>query len=97
MAAWSRQVSASPEHANRVQLATIGAARCVRNCPPVPANKLDAMEQLHPEDNSPAIEVLDGQTTVEELLADLGFEWRPQYVGDLGQPADGQFSQPALF
>lgn len=55
------------------------------------------MEQLHPEDNSPAIEVLDGQTTVEELLADLGFEWRPQYVGDLGQPAGGQFSQPALF
>ncbi|MCT9623513.1 MULTISPECIES: hypothetical protein [Micrococcaceae] len=55
------------------------------------------MEQLHPEDNSPAIEVLDGQTTVEELLADLGFEWRPQYVGDLGQPADGQFSQPVLF
>ncbi|ACL38338.1 hypothetical protein [Pseudarthrobacter chlorophenolicus] len=55
------------------------------------------MEQLHPEDNSPAIEVLDGQTTVEELLADLGFEWRPQYVGDPGQPAGGQFSQPALF
>lgn len=80
-----------------MQLATIGAARCVRNCPPDPANKLDAMEQLHPEDNSPAIEVLDGQTTVEELLADLGLEWRPQYVGDLGQPADGEFSQPALF
>lgn len=80
-----------------MQLATIGAARCVRNPSPDAANKLDGMEQLHPEDNSPAIEVLDGQTTVEELLADLGFEWRPQYVGDPGQPAGGQFSQPALF
>ncbi|BCW17621.1 hypothetical protein NtRootA9_03290 [Arthrobacter sp. NtRootA9] len=55
------------------------------------------MEQLHPEDNSPMIEVLDGQMSVEELLADLGFEWHPHPL----VPGEGSgavpFSQPALF
>ena len=51
------------------------------------------------EDTTPAIEVLDGQTSVEELLADLGFEWRPEAAEDAvaGDTAEDCFSQPALF
>ncbi|WP_411375204.1 hypothetical protein ACLH0K_01990 [Arthrobacter sp. MPF02] len=56
------------------------------------------MEWQDPEDNS-QIEVLDGQMSVEELLADLGFEWRPgpspSGAGDA--PAADIFGQPALF
>jgi hypothetical protein len=66
----------------------------------LPANKLDAMERLALENNSPEIEVLDGQTSVEELLADLGFEWRPDSGAGAGAPetsAEDKFSQPALF
>jgi hypothetical protein len=61
---------------------------------------LDAMERLDPEDNSPEIAVLEGQMSVEELLADLGFAWLPDSVpGGAGPdtPADESFSQPALF
>jgi hypothetical protein len=65
-----------------------------------PANMLDAMEMPRPEDSSAEIEVLDGQTSVEELLADLGFEWR--HGTPATEPAcatvDGNtFGQPALF
>jgi hypothetical protein len=63
-----------------------------------PANKLDAMERLDLEGNSPDIEVLEGQMSVEELLADLGLEWRPGPAGSAaGDQAEDPFSQPALF
>ena len=65
-----------------------------------PANMLDAMEMPQPEDSSADIEVLDGQTSVEELLADLGFEWRHGTPAQEPAPAtaDGNpFGQPALF
>ena len=61
---------------------------------------LDAMERLHLEDNSPDIEVLEGQLSVEELLAELGFEWRaePEGAGGADEAAtDESFTQPALF
>lgn len=64
------------------------------------ANKLDPMERPHPEDNPQEIAVLDGQTTVEELLADLGFEWRPDSAAGgagTGTSAGDLFNQPALF
>ncbi|WP_171027539.1 hypothetical protein [Pseudarthrobacter sp. NamE2] len=56
------------------------------------------MERQDLEDNSP-IEVLDGQLSVEELLADLGFEWRPKPPpsGAAEAPATDIFGQPALF
>ncbi|WP_458780694.1 hypothetical protein [Arthrobacter sp. D3-16] len=58
------------------------------------------MERLHLDDNSPEIEVLEGQLSVEELLAELGFEWQPDSAS--GESADEEaaeqgFSQPALF
>jgi hypothetical protein len=61
---------------------------------------LDAMERLDLEDNSPDIEVLEGQMSVEELLAELGFAWLPDAgaearAGDAS--AEESFSQPALF
>jgi hypothetical protein len=58
------------------------------------------MERPQLEDSPADIEVLDGQTSVEELLADLGFEWRHATASqDYAQArADDQtFSQPALF
>lgn len=57
------------------------------------------MERQDPEDNYPVIEVLEGQTSVEELLADLGFEWQPAVAEPDGQgePDVDAFSQPALF
>jgi hypothetical protein len=58
------------------------------------------MERLDLEDNAPEIEVLDGQMSVEELLADLGLEWRPQPGAGAGSPAPASgssFGQPALF
>lgn len=61
---------------------------------------LGGMERLDLEDNSPDIEVLDGQMTLEELLADLGFEWRPDsgvQVGSTGDSNEDSFTQPALF
>lgn len=65
-----------------------------------PGNMLDAMEMPQLEDSSADIEVLDGQTSVEELLAELGFEWRPGTPAQEPAPAaaggDG-FGQPALF
>ncbi len=70
-----------------------------RTASPSP-NKLDAMERPQLEDSSADIEVLDGQMSVEELLADLGFEWRHGSPGDSAEPAtadDEAFSQPALF
>lgn len=61
---------------------------------------LYAMERLDLEDISPDIEVLDGQMSVEELLADLGFEWRPGFAAaavPAGRSAEESFTQPALF
>lgn len=63
------------------------------------ANKLDAMERPQ-ADNTPEIEVLDGQVSVEELLAELGFDWSADPVdgGAAAGTADGDsFTQPALF
>jgi hypothetical protein len=51
-------------------------------------------------ENSQEIEVLDGQISVEELLAELGFNWSVQPVGsgpELGTAAGETFTQPALF
>ena len=53
------------------------------------------MERQDPEGSYPAIEVLDGQTSVEELLADLGLEWSVE-SSDAGTAGE-HFSQPALF
>jgi hypothetical protein len=58
------------------------------------------MERLDLEHSSPDIDVLEGQMSVEELLAELGFEWRPEpgAGGCADQAAtDEGFSQPALF
>ena len=51
-------------------------------------------------ENSQEIEVLDGQISVEELLAELGFNWTAEPVGGGAEPgpAGGEtFTQPALF
>lgn len=37
---------------------------------------LDSMERPDLDDNCPPVVVLDGQTSIEELFAELGFEWR---------------------
>jgi hypothetical protein len=61
---------------------------------------LDAMERLDLEDNTTDIAVLEGQTSVEELLADLGLEWPAEAAAGAGSPedcAEEDFSQPALF
>ena len=58
------------------------------------------MERPQLEDSPAEIEVLEGQTSVEELLADLGFEWRHSApVQDAGSATAGDdaFGQPALF
>jgi hypothetical protein len=61
---------------------------------------LDAMERLVIDDNSPPPEVLDGQTCIDELFAELGFEWRagsaePDMSAD--GSAGGLMGQAALF
>ena len=51
-------------------------------------------------DNTQEIEVLDGQISVEELLAELGFDWSVEALGggpDAGTAEGGTFTQPALF
>ena len=51
-------------------------------------------------DNTPEIEVLDGQISVEELLAELGFDWSAEPVDGAeaaGTADGGTFTQPALF
>ncbi|WP_457947655.1 hypothetical protein ACTAQI_17930 [Pseudarthrobacter sp. alpha12b] len=51
-------------------------------------------------ENSQEIEVLDGQISVEELLAELGFDWSAEPVGGgplPGTPEGDTFTQPALF
>ena len=58
------------------------------------------MERPQLEDSSADIEVLDGQTSVEELLADLGFEWRHAPATEAcaqNSAEDDAVSQPALF
>ena len=57
------------------------------------------MERPQLEDSTADIEVLDGQTSVEELLADLGFEWRHAAMQDAAPATadDDTFGQPALF
>lgn len=61
---------------------------------------LDAMERLAIDDNSPPPVVLDGQTCIDELFAELGFEWRAD-PGGPGVPAEGSagglMGQAALF
>ena len=61
---------------------------------------LYAMERLDIEDNCPPLVVLDGQTSIEELFAELGFEWRvdPDLPGqNLEGPAGGMKGQATLF
>ena len=67
--------------------------RCVQAPGRRPANKLRGMERLELE-NATEIEVLDGQISVEELLTELGFEWR---AGAASGGTNAPFSQPALF
>ncbi|WP_156507290.1 hypothetical protein [Arthrobacter sp. OY3WO11] len=58
------------------------------------------MERPQLEDSPAEIEVLEGQTSVEELLADLGFEWRhstPEQEAAPQATGDDAFGQPALF
>lgn len=60
---------------------------------------LDAMERLDLDDNCPLV-VLDGQTSIEELFAELGFEWRAS--ADLAGPdaegsTGGLLGQASLF
>jgi hypothetical protein len=58
------------------------------------------MERPQLEDSPAEIEVLEGQTSVEELLADLGFEWRhstPTQDAGSATAGDDAFGQPALF
>lgn len=60
---------------------------------------LDAMERLDFDDNCPLV-VLDGQTSIEELFAELGFEWRvsPDPSGPgVGGSAGGLLGQATLF
>lgn len=66
----------------------------------VPGHKLESMERPHIEAPTTEIEVLDGQTTVEELLAELGFEWKAGNTKALHfteEALDDPFGQPALF
>jgi hypothetical protein len=61
---------------------------------------LDAMERPDLEDNSPDIEVLEGQISLEELLTELGFDWLPgagAEARDSEASAEDSYSQPALF
>jgi hypothetical protein len=60
---------------------------------------LYAMERLDIEDNCPPLVVLDGQTSIEELFAELGFEWRvePGPSGADPGPAGGAPGQASLF
>ncbi|MEW9871429.1 hypothetical protein [Arthrobacter sp. HS15c] len=58
------------------------------------------MERLDIDDNCPPLVVLDGQTSIEELFAELGFEWRADQgiVGfGVGAPAGGMTGQATLF
>ena len=60
---------------------------------------LDAMERLDLDDNCPLV-VLDGQTSIEELFAELGFEWRissDRSVPDVDGSTGGLLGQATLF
>ncbi|MCU1518797.1 MAG: hypothetical protein JWQ75_3518, partial [Pseudarthrobacter sp.] len=41
-------------------------------------NMLGSMERPDIDDNCPPLVVLDGQTSIEELFAELGLEWRAE-------------------
>ncbi|MDR7158185.1 hypothetical protein [Arthrobacter sp. BE255] len=65
-----------------------------------PANIIDAMERLDIDDNCPPLVVLDGQTSIEELFDELGFEWRADSGlsgTDVGAPSGGMTGQATLF
>ncbi|WP_156642243.1 hypothetical protein [Arthrobacter sp. B6] len=58
------------------------------------------MERLSFDDNCPPLVVLDGQTSIEELFAELGFEWRVEAGlsgADAGGCGDGVMGQATLF
>ena len=60
---------------------------------------LDAMERLDIDDNCPLV-VLDGQTSIEELFAELGYEWQvsPDMPGrDVDGSTGGLMGQATLF
>ncbi|HYH76317.1 MAG TPA: hypothetical protein VD841_02275 [Arthrobacter sp.] len=55
------------------------------------------MERLDIDDNCPLV-VLDGQTSIEELFGELGFEWNMDAslsTSDTGAP--GTYGQATLF
>lgn len=61
---------------------------------------LYGMERPGLEGNTPVIEVLEGQTSVVELLAELGSAWHPGpeiAAGAKENTPDGAFTQPSLF
>lgn len=96
-AAWCGRASES----RRASPAFRSAAPGVFRTPPAaPAHMLEAMERFDLDSSSPDIEVLDGQMSVEELLADLGLEWRPDPAA-ADSPStsadEDAFNQPALF
>jgi hypothetical protein len=56
------------------------------------------MERPDIDDNSPPLVVLDGQTSIEEIFAELGFTWRMDpalSTSDTGAP--GTYGQSTLF
>ena len=80
-------------------MSCLGCPRCVRSVLSQAENMLDAMERLDFDDNCPLV-VLDGQTSIEELFAELGFEWRvaPDLAGpDVDGSAAGLLGQATLF
>jgi hypothetical protein len=96
-AAWCGRVS---ESRNTSPVFRSGAPGVFRTPPGATAHMLEAMERFDLDSSSPDIEVLDGQMSVEELLADLGLEWRagPAAADSPSQSAaEDAFNQPALF
>ena len=57
------------------------------------------MERPDIDDNCPPLVVLDGQTSIEELFADLGFEWHvdPDLSASGTRGPAGMYGQPTLF
>jgi hypothetical protein len=57
------------------------------------------MERLDIDDNCPPLVVLDGQTSIEEIFAELGFTWHVASdlsASDTGGSGPG-CGQPTLF
>jgi hypothetical protein len=56
------------------------------------------MERLDIDDNCPPLVVLDGQTSIEEIFAELGFTWHVDSdLTSSDTPGAGRYGQPTLF